>query len=56
MSCSPGMFVRYGLNESEIIAAAYVITGTIFAFTFDMNRIIIIIINYFWKICNTTKQ
>jgi hypothetical protein len=51
------MLLGYCLNGTEIISAAFVIAGIIFAFTFHMHRIIIIIIiNYFWKICNTTKQ
>lgn len=56
MSYFPGMLLGYCLNESEIISAAFVITGIIFAFTYYMHLIIIIIINYFWKICSTTMQ
>ena len=37
MSCFPGMFLGYCLNESPIISAAFVITGIIFAFTFYMH-------------------
>jgi len=34
ISCFPGILLKYILDEAEIIAAAPVITGTHFVFTF----------------------
>jgi hypothetical protein len=34
ISCFPGILLKYILEESEIIAAAFVVTGTHFVFTF----------------------
>jgi hypothetical protein len=60
MSCSPGVFVRYFLNEFQIMQLPLLLLVSFLLLhstcTVLLLLIIIIIINYFWKICNTTKQ
>ena len=40
--CSPGMLLKYFLNDAEIVPVALIITGITFVFTFHMCCIYIV--------------
>jgi hypothetical protein len=44
ISCFPGIFLRYFLNDFEIVPVDLIITGITFVFTFHMRSIYVAVV------------